>query len=161
MFEGDPAPTQPFEDLLNIKSDNVLGDTGTKRVVPWLKNSNRSDYLVIVCDPRVTSPELRETTQSLNQLPKDILSRIIVINADTPAENRRWVKKSGLQSINIYSDEKREWMRSYTALGEDRWSMTMFIIADERLQKIAREMSSISACKTIQNAVKELQAQRL
>jgi len=162
LFEGDPAPTQPFEELLNVKSDNALGDAGTKRLVPWLKSSNPSDYLVIVCDPRVKSPELREAVQSLNnELPKGILSRTVVINADTPAENRRWVKKSGLQSIQILSDEKREWMRSYTALGEDRWSMTMFVVSDERLQKIAREMPSISAVKTIHNAVKALEAERL
>ena len=164
LFEGDPAPTEPFEGLVNAKSDNVLGDGGTKRVVPWLSTKS-SDYVVVICDPRMKSTELREAVQSMsNQLPKPILSRTIVINADTPSENRRWCKKSGLGSTisqNIYSDEKKEWMRAYTALGEKRWSMTMFVLADERIQKIAREMEALSACKTVLNAVKSVEAQRL
>jgi hypothetical protein len=61
----------------------------------------------------------------------------------------------------VYSDEKREWMRAYTALGETRWSMTMFVIADERIQKIAREMEAIVAVKVIQNAVEAMSARKL
>jgi hypothetical protein len=162
LFEGDPAPTQPFEELVSIKSENALGDTEAKRLIPWMRNSNPSDYLIIVCDPRVQSPELRETAKSLSiGLPKNLLSKLIVINADSPAENRRWLKKDNLQSINVYSDEKREWMRSFTALGENRWSMSMFIVADERLQKVAREMEMISAIKAIQNAATAMEIRRL
>jgi hypothetical protein len=110
----------------------------------------------------VQSPELRDTVKTLSkELPKNLWSRTVIINADTPAENRRWLKKSNIQNINVYSDEKREWMRSYTALGENRWSMTMFIISDERLQKIAREMEAISANKVVQNAVKTMESRRL
>ena len=160
LFEGDPAPTQPFEEIVNIRSENSLGETA-KRIVPWLKNT-KSDYLIIVCDPRVSSPELRETAQSLySGLPKDILSKLIIINADTPAENRRWLKKSNMDDLTVFSDEKREWMRAYSALGKDRWSMTMFVIADERIQKISREMESIVAVKVIQNAVKGMSDRRL
>jgi hypothetical protein len=162
LFEGDPAPTQPFEELVSIQLENALGDTGVKRLIPWLKNSNLSDYLIIICDPRVQSPELRDTVNTLSkELPKNLWSRMVIINADTPAENRRWLKKSNIQNINVYSDEKREWMRSYTALGENRWSMTMFIISDERLQKIAREMEGIMANKVVQNAVKTMESRKL
>jgi hypothetical protein len=161
LFEGDPAPTQPFEELINIKSENAIGDTGTRRLIPWLKNT-KSDYLIMVCDPRVKSPELRDAATSLySGLPKDMLSKSIVISSDSPAELRRWLKKSNLEDLNVFSDEKLEWMRSYTALGEDRWSMTMFVIADERVQKIARDMDTISAVKVIQNAVKAMTERRL
>jgi hypothetical protein len=30
----------------------------------------------------------------------------------------RWLKKQGIESMEIFSDEKREFMRQYTALGE-------------------------------------------
>ncbi len=161
IFEGDVAPIQPFEELVNIKSENAIGDTGMRRLVPWLKNT-KSDYLIIVCDPRVQSPELRETVLNLNSnLGKDMLSKLVIINADTPAENRRWLKKSNFDDMIVFSDEKREWMRSYTALGEDRWSMTLFVIADERVQKIAREMESLSSVKVIENAVKSMKERRL
>jgi len=161
LFEGDPAPTQPFEELINIKSENAIGDTGMRRLVPWLKNT-KSDYLIIVCDPRVQSPELRETATSLySGLPKDMLGKLIVVNADTPAENRRWLKKSKLDDLSVFSDEKREWMRAYTALGENRWSMTFFVIADERVQKIVRELDTISAVKVIRNAVSAMKERRL
>lgn len=160
LFEGDPAPSQPFEELVNIKSENALGETA-KRLVPWLKNS-KSDFLIIVCDPRVISPELRETAQTLyTGLRNNLLNKLIIVNADTPAENRRWLKKNNMEDLAVYSDEKREWMRAYTALGEDRWSMTMFIVADERIQKIAREMESIVAVKVIQNAVQAMSDRRL
>lgn len=162
LFEGDPAPTKPFEELISIKSENALGEMGTKRLIPWLRNSNLSDYIIIICDPRVKSPELRDTARSLfKELPKDLLSRTVIINADTPAENRRWMKKSNVKDVNILSDEKREWMRGYTALGENRWSMTMFVLADERVQKIAREMETIGATKVVRNAVESMESRRL
>jgi hypothetical protein len=160
LFEGDPAPTTSFEDIIT-SNDNALGENGTKRLLPWLRSS--SDYLIVVCDPRVQSPPLRDTMKSLaNELPKTLLSRTIVINADTAAENRRFAKKAGVaDSLQIFSDEKRRWMQSYTALGEDRWTMTMFVLADERLQKIARDVDALSATKTIQNAVKAMENRRL
>lgn len=163
MFEGDPAPSQPFENLASIRGDDALGENGARRLVPWLKNVNKSDYLIVICDPRVKSPDLRDAVTNLaRELPKPILSRMIVINADTPAENRRFLKKSSLSdSLNFYSDEKREWMKAYTALGQDRWSISMFIVADERLQKVARDVDVLSATKTVRNAVKAMESRRL
>ena len=162
MFEGDPAPTKPFEGLVSSKTDNELGENGSKRLVPWLKNINQSDYLLVICDPRIESSQLKEAVINLAQeLPKPILSRMVVINADTPAQNRRFMKKSGLTSLDFYSDEKREWMKSYTALGQDRWSMSMFIVADERLQKVSRDFDVLSATKTVRNAVKAMESRRL
>lgn len=165
LFEGDPAPTDCFEELVSIKSENAIGRTGKERLVPWLhKNSARhSDYLVIMCDPRPKSPEFRQTVQNLLvDMPHDIASRIIFVNADSPAENRRWMKKTDLtDKVDVYSDEKLQWMRSYTALGEKRWTMTMFIIADERVSRLAREVDLYGATKTIRNAVKALNEARL
>ena len=90
------------------------------------------------------------------ELPENIQSRMIVINADSPSENRRWIKKIGILDgkVDLYSDEKMDWMRCYTALGETRWSMTMFVIAEGRVQKLARDIDRYGATRTIQNAVK-------
>lgn len=111
LFEGDPAPVDCFEEIVNIKSENAIGRTGKERLVPWLrKNPDRQrDYLIVLTDPRPKSDELRETINSLvSTLPSDILSRMIVINADSPSENRRWLKKSGFdEKIDVYSDEKQ------------------------------------------------------
>jgi hypothetical protein len=165
MFEGDPAPAAPFEELVNIKTDNGIGPQGAERLVPWLrKNAERqNDYLVVFCDPRMKSNELEQAVQNMVvDLPADILSRTIVINADTPAENRRWLKKSGLEGkIDVYSDEKMDWMRAYTALGDQRWSMTMFVVADERVQKLAREVDQYAASRAIRKAVDSLSKTRL
>ena len=161
FFEGDPAPAEPFQELVSIKSENAIGENGAKRLVPWLRNTNTDDYLVILCDPRMKSPELRESVQALKGLNADILSRMIIINADTPAENRRWMKKSSLEDIKIYSDEKLDWMRAYTALGEQRWSMTMFIIQDGRVAKLARDVAAVSVCRVVENAIKSLNQLRL
>jgi hypothetical protein len=161
LYEGDPAPTDCFEELVSIKSENVIGTNGKQRLVPWLRKSaaRHDDYLVIISDPRQQSPDLRETIKTLLvELPDEIRKRMIVVNADSPAENRRWLKKSGIAAdrLDIYADEKMEWMRSYTALGETRWSMTMFIIGNSRVRKLARDMDRYGASRTVQNAVKAL-----
>jgi len=121
-----------------------------------------------LCDPRHQSPELRQTAKNLrSDLPLDLRSRLIVINADSPADNRRWLKKSGLadgsseqddngRQLRVYSDEKMEWMRAYTALGDKRWSMTMYVLANERVQKLAREVDVYGASRAIRNAVESM-----
>jgi len=164
FFEGDPAPSEAFEELISIKSENAIGGPAVKRMIPWLRNSNESDYVVIVTDPRQKSPEFLNTVRDLSsELPRDIFSKILFINADTPAQNRRFLKKYNISDTNIrlYSDEKREWMQAYTALGENRWSMTLFVLADERIQKLVRDFSQISASKVVQSAIKGTEQRRL
>lgn len=161
IFEGDPAPEECFEELVSIKSENAIGVTGKQRLVPWLrKNAARhDDYTVIISDPRPQSPELRETVRNMmNELPLDVRSRTVIVNADSPSENRRWLKKAGLpdDKVDVYSDEKMEWMRAYTALGENRWSMTMFIIQKGKVAKLAREIDQYGACRAVRNACKAL-----
>ena len=160
LFELDSAPTTPFEDIVNIHTENALGESGAKNLVPWLhKNTARhKDYLVVITDPREKSNELRQTMASLcKSLPKPILSKTIIINADAPPENRRWLKKNKLEEdATIFSDEKREWMREYTALGEKRWSMTCFVLGDGKIQKLVRELDQDLAPTVVRNAVKSL-----
>lgn len=160
LFEGDPAPVDCFEGLVAIQTENALGGPGKERLVPWLGKIN-SGYLVVLTDPRQKSFELQETVSNvLADLPLDIRNNLIVVNADSPAENRRWLKKTGHKLV-LYSDEKMEFMRAMTALGEDRWSMTMFVLADERVQKIARELDQYGASRTIRNAVKSFKESRV
>ena len=157
LFERDPAPTECFEDLVSVQTGAAIGVPGKQQLVPWLRNKgNPSDYLIIVSDPRPQSSEFQETVKQFqSDLPEDIKKRLILINADTPSENKRWLKKVGLD-VRLYSDEKLSWMRAYTALGEKRWSMTMFIIANEKVQKLAREMDQYGATRAIRIAVKTL-----
>lgn len=158
LFEGDPAKTLPFEDLVMIENENALGEAGAKRLIPWLNKSSSKhlDYLVILSDPRPKSTEMRSSMKNLSSLSPEIKSRMIVINADTPAENRRYLKKQGISDLNIFCDEKREWMREYTTLGEKRWAMCMFIVADGRVQKLVRDIDGVAVTKVIQNAIKSL-----
>ena len=188
IFEGDPAPVECFEELVGIISENAIGSAGKERLVPWLgkkgssssSSGKKDDYLVVLTDPRPKSYELQQTVKNLQaELPADIRARLVVINADSPAENRRWLKKSQLLSsssssspsdgsfnndemkLQVYSDEKMEWMRTYTSLGEKRWSMTMFVLSNERVQKVARDVDQYGAAKTIRNAVRALREMRL
>jgi len=160
IFEGDPAPEECFEELVSIKSENAIGATGKQRLVPWLRKNpaRHGDYLVIISDPRPQSPELRDSVASiLNELPLDIRSRMVIVNADSPAENRRWIKKAGIEDkVEVYSDEKLSWMRAYTALGENRWSMTMFVICGHKVAKLAREIDMYGVSRAVRNAVKAL-----
>jgi hypothetical protein len=151
-----------FEELVSIKSENAIGETGAKRLIPWLHKTG--DYVVVVCDPRVKSLEFRDTVKALrSDLPKEIWNKAIFINADTPAENRRWLKKNNMMDsgIRLYSDEKREWMQGYTALGENRWSMTLFVLAEERIQKLVRELASVDATNVVDKAINAMEKRRL
>ena len=166
IFEGDPAPVECFEELVSVKSGNAIGVLGKERLLPWLrKNAERQkDYLVVLTDPRRKSLELQQTIKNIQaEVPVDIRNRMIVVNADSPNENRRWLKKNGLLDgkVDLYSDEKMEWMRAYSALGEKRWSMTLFIIANERVQKLARDLDQYGATRSICNAVKSLKESQL
>lgn len=160
LFEGDPAPTDPFEHLLSVPNENALSKKGTKKLIPWLNpnSSKQKDYIIVVSDPRVKSPALRKAlTNLVSSLNPEMKSRLYFINADTPAENRRWLKKQGMtNTVNMFSDEKREWMREYTALGENRWAICMFILADGRVQKIVRDLDTDLCADVVGNAVKSL-----
>ena len=163
IVEGDPAPVECFAELVSIKTEAPIGLDAAERLVPWTgKTSHKHDFLVCFADPRPKSPELRKTMKKLlTDLPPDELKRLIIINSDSPAENRRWLKRNGLwDKLQVYSDEKMEWMQAYTALGEKRWSMSMFLIADELVQKLAREVDVDRASRTILNAVNQIHQQR-
>jgi hypothetical protein len=165
IYEGDPAPTDCFQELVSIKTENAIGSKGMERLVPWLrKNSERHrDFTIILTDPRPQSPELREACKKLiSEITSDLKSRLVVVNADGPAENRRWIKKDDLDGkLEILSDEKMAFMRAYTALGDNRWSMTMFIIAEGRVQKLARDVDRYSCSRAINNAAKSMNELRL
>ena len=47
-------------------------------------------------------------------------------------------------------------MQAYTALGQKRFSMWMFVLANERIQKLVRDVNSVYANRVIQNAIKSL-----
>lgn len=93
---------------------------------------------MVITDPRPKSVELRDAVKKLcnvggSGLGADVLAKCVVINSDSPAESRRFVKKSfggegssgmiatGIgtrDGLTILGDDKLEWMREYTALGE-------------------------------------------
>ena len=165
IFEGDPAPTDCFQELVNVQTGNTIGKPGMEQLIPWLNSHNKNahkDYLVCVSDPRDTSPELRDSVQNLlSTLPKQIMDRTVFINSDSPAENRRWMKRKELtDKIRVFSDEQRHWMRDYTALGEKRWSMTVFVISGQKVAKLAREVDSFAVGRTISKAIQSLQEER-
>lgn len=175
LYEGDPAKEEPFYELVNIRSENSIAEAGTKRLLPWIRRSGTGDgnagdpfeFAVVICDPREKSVEFRETIRTLSRsLPQNLFNKIIFINSDTPAQNRRLLKKvncatgdSTEANIRLFSDEKREWMREYTALGEKRWSMTMYILADKRVNVIVRDFSEASCSDVIQKAIRAARKQ--
>ena len=164
LYEGDPAPSAPFTELLNIQNGEPLGQGGMKRLVPWegSKNASSSDFMIVVTDPRPKSVELRTAMKRLvGALSADLLAKCVVINTDTPAENRRFVKKnfsedSGADKMTVLTDEKMDWMREYTALGEKRFSITMFILKEGRCEKIAREVEAEVMTETVKNALRTM-----
>ena len=166
LFEGDPAPEECFEGLVIPQTELVLGKAGKERLVPWLGKAaaNHNDYILIVCDPRPDSPDLQSTAQTLwSALPADLRQRLVIINADSPAQNRKWLKKNDWSTAGptVYSDAQREWMTAYTALGDKRWSMTLFVLASGRVQKLVRDLDVYTASKVVPKAVAAFQEAKL
>ena len=125
----------------------------------------KSEFVAVVCDPRGQSPEFRSTISALSsELPKDVFNKIVFINADSPAENRRLLKKIKLgdesSSVRLFSDEKREWMQAYTALSKNRWTMTLFVLDEERIQRIVRDYTQFAAADVLTNAMKAAEQRR-
>lgn len=158
-FEGDPANDEVFRDLIYMKTGEALGKLGAERLLPWFSNKNsgkQKDFLVVVTDPRERSSELRSVIPTLAKLPVDLRSRTIVINTDKPSENRKFLKKQKITSLDVYTDQGRAWMNKYTVLGEDRWSMTMMVLSEGRIQKLVRDLDSELTGRVIRNAVDSL-----
>ena len=160
LYEGDPAPTDCWKDLLNLDGD-AIGKGGMKRTIPWMKSGPSSDYLVVITDPRPKSVELRTAMKRISTLGVELRNRIVVINSDTPAENRRFVKRNfggegGSTAPRILSDEKLDLMREYTALGEKRFSMTMFVLRNGKVERLVREVEAEVLKKVVVNACKSL-----
>ena len=158
LFEGDDAPTEAFCDLVqSAKVDpRILGEPGMRRLLPWMKGDNK-DFLMIISDPRPKSFELRRLMKSMqNSLPASITSRTIVITSDTSLENFKYMKKNDITSFDLYSDEKRGWMKEYTALGENRWAMCVFIVANGRMQRIVRELDPDIGINVLSKVVNSL-----
>lgn len=162
LFEGDHAPVQPFYHLVSVHTGVALNETTTGNILPWdnrnvLAQEEYMDYTVIVSDPRAKSSEFRTTMKLFaTGLPHEIQQRIIFINADTHAENKRWLKKNNVH-IELFSDEHKEWMKKYNTLGKQRWSMSMVILANGRVQRMVRELDFDSALRIVTNSVKTLE----
>jgi len=113
-------------------------------------------FIQVITDPREKSTELRRTIKSFEKLPAPIKNRMIVITSDSARDNAKYMKNNGVSSFELYSDEKREFMRQYTALGEKRWAICMFIISDGVIQRVVRELDQDIAGDVVQRAVNSL-----
>jgi hypothetical protein len=214
LYEGDTAPITPFAELLCIESGEPIGNGGMLRLLPWEGSANNKssiddDYLIIITDPRPRSIELRTAMRRITDtLESTILEKVVIINTDTPAENRRLLKKNfGDKDVKfrIFCDENMEWMREYTALGEkvclnlqfvvvvvvvlllnicknnlyshhdlivslifplppltpfpifeQRFSMTMFVLKDGRVEKIARDVDAELLPMVVKNSLRNI-----
>jgi CO dehydrogenase nickel-insertion accessory protein CooC1 len=77
--------------LVNIKTGKAPAKCD---ILPWLHKNplKQKDFLVLITDPREKSIELRATIKSLStELDATIHGRMIIINADSPLENRKYV----------------------------------------------------------------------
>jgi len=145
LFAGDPAPVLCWHDLVQ-NNGLELGKSGAERIL------SRGVTMVLV-DPRVKSSELRSVLRSL--VP-DIgsLGQFAVVTPDSPSENRRAKKKGGFNDFEFLSDEKREWMRSYTALGTKRYELGFYILEGGKIKNVFRGLNVVTASASILDAIR-------
>lgn len=153
LYEGDPVPEAAFASLVNVVTEKPLGAAGADNLLPWKKKGRKKDAVVCVSDPREKSVEFRRL---LRELPRTVPSgtKTIFITSDPPAATRKWIKKNGVEDVRVYSDEKREWMREFTALGDKRWAVCLFVLAEGRIQSVIRELDADLAGTAVPNAVR-------
>ena len=60
--------------------------------------------------------------------------------------------------IKIFSDQKWEWMKTYSAVVEEgRWSMSIIVICNSgRIRKILREVDPSKASQVVMDAVQSI-----
>mmetsp|Transcript_39801 Transcript_39801/g.93269 ORF Transcript_39801/g.93269 Transcript_39801/m.93269 type:complete len:338 (-) Transcript_39801:284-1297(-) len=162
LFEGDPAPETCWYDLVptqTVNDNDPLGKSGAERILPWLRGggggSSSTEQLAVLVDPRPKSNELRSVIRDLKgAVPNDrALGKFAVVTSDSAAENRRCRKKNGIE-FEILSDEKREWMRVYSALGTKRWELSIYILAEGKIRKVLRGLNSVTAANTVLDAIR-------
>lgn len=157
LFEGDEVDSKIFEDLISIQTEKTVD---LNRMLPWLKDSDSDDYVILFIDPRPKNNEFRSIiTSCYASYPKPMMSKVYFINADTPSENRKFVRKQSKNTVpipacNIVSDEKRLFMKGITALGDKRWSITMYVVAKGRIQSLVRDFDYEMLVTIVNNALK-------
>lgn len=165
IFEGDPAPTDCFKNLVSIETCESIGTIGMELVLPWKSSSTKKqqDFVIIVTDPRKQSDEFRDTIRNLKRdLPADLWGKTMFISADSPAEIKRFLKKNELEGkVEIFADESLGFMREFTALGEKRLSMSVFVLADGRVQKLVRDLDFYSSAKVVRKAIESMKEARI
>jgi len=89
LQQGDIAKRRHFESLVELSTSKPLGAAAAAQLVPWVP-PYLSDYLVVICDARRQSGDLRQALQYLtSNLSSDVISQVIVISADINEETAR------------------------------------------------------------------------
>jgi len=160
LQEGDIARRPDFETLVSCASAKPLGNIEAAKLVPWVPPF-LADYMVVLVDPRTQSGDLRKTLMYLSStLEPRILEQLICINADSVAETTSWMNRAQMldMPIKIFSDQKWEWMKTYSAVVEEgRWSMSIIVICNSgRIRKILREVDPSKASQVVMDAVQSI-----
>lgn len=127
-----------FESLVNVETCQALGAIGAAELVPWVPPF-LVDELIVVCDPRQSSADLRAAVQYLkNQDCNKHKWRVIGITADAPPQARGWwgrLKEANQvegcdddddddSTVQLFSDSHLEWMTAHEVLD---WSLTLLV----------------------------------
>ena len=88
LQEGDVARRRDFESLVSVETKKTLGPIGAAQLVPWVPPF-LSNYMIVLADPRRQSRDLRKSVQYLASSPGEVLSQLIVINADSVEETSK------------------------------------------------------------------------
>ena len=113
--------------------------------------------MVVLCDPRPESSDLQSAVRQIWADCQDVRTRFVVINSDRPSQSRKWLKKQGwtTNGPKVFADETKAWMRAYTALGDTRWSMTLFVLAGSRVQKLVRDVDVYTVGQVVPKAFQQ------
>ena len=116
-----------FEALINVETNKALGAMGAAELVPWVPPF-LVDKLIVVCDPRQSSADLRAAVQYLKGLENTRL-RVVGITADAPQQAKGWwgrlkASEDDESSMQLFADPDLQWMTAYKVVV---WSLTLLV----------------------------------
>lgn len=160
LREGDKARRRDFEALLEADSQRPLGPMKAAQLVPWVPPF-LTDYLVVVADPRRQSNEARAAIQYLES--SDVEHVIAVTADDSPSDLLAWKKRVGITegdgSIQIFTDPSLEWMRNYSCIDDDHWSLHILVIdSDGIIRQHSEKVDPSHACQMVSEMIKVIEA---
>lgn len=168
-----------FESLIDASTSMPLGPIGAARLVPWVPPFLEK-ALIVVCDPRSASRDLRRVMGYHASSPLTTSSGkdncgLVFVTADSLGETTAWMKRNKIDpaepspdssarpttTLRILCDPRLSFMTKYGIVGDNiidhQWSMAVLVF-DTRgsIVRTERDVEPSLCSELVSNIIKDL-----